>query len=699
MPDLLIEIGTEEIPASYIGPAMESIAAHIEDALLNAHLGVGEPTALGTPRRMAFHFPGVSLVGESITEERRGPAAKIAFDAEGNLTRAGLGFARGAGVDPEALFVVETDKGAYVSATVARPGVRAADVVAEALPKALRGATFKKTMRWTGSDIPFARPIRNLVVLHGTELVPVEVAGVKSRRTTHGHAFLATAHVGLKGADLDLYREALREARVLVDAAERRESIRRQVGEIAGAAAADALHEGLLDEVVQLAEWPVVVEGRIEDRFLELPVEVLETAMRVHLRFFPVWAGPETLAPRFLAVIDRAASSADLVRDGLERVLRARLSDARFFLVEDRKIPLADRIEALADKALHRDLGSYRDKAARMGSIARILSADAGLGLDDAVLERAADLAKTDLLTQMVGEFPELQGTVGRIYAADQGETAEVAEAIEDHYRPRGPGDALPRGPLACVLSLAEKVDNLAGFSAAVSLPSGSSDPFGLRRQALGIVRIACDRDIRFSLERVLVAALAAMPGSIPDSREVKGRAAATFVGERFYQLMLDRGFRYDHVRAAMAASFDDLADCATRVAALREMSGAPWWNQLVAVVERTANISKGLEGAPRVDEALFEFEEERALFDADGAASGELERLAAAQEYVALAEKFALVYADPVHRYFERVFVNVPDEALRRSRLSLLATVSRRFGGRVADLREIEKSGETEAG
>ncbi len=686
MSDLLIEIGTEEIPSSYARPALEAMGEALRAAAAEQRLRLPAPTLLGTPRRLVLHFAGVSDHADSVTEERRGPAAKAAFAADGTPTKAAEGFARSLGIPVAELRVVDTPKGPYAAATVRLSGAPAADVLAAALPRALRAAGFPKTMRWTGSDLPFARPIRRLVVLLGDAVVPVRVAGVDAGRETRGHHFLSPAAFALPDADLDRYVEALRERNVLVDPQARRDLIRAGLAERIGHERAAAVHEGLLDEVTWLSEWPMVIEGRIDPEYLEIPVEVLETAMRVHLRYFPVLAADGSPEARFLSVMDRTADSARLVAEGNERVLRSRLSDARFFLREDRQRTLLDRLPGLVDKAVHRELGSYRAKVDRLAALCAWLAPAAGrpAAVDAAV--RAAMVCKSDLTTLMVGEFPELQGTVGRVYALREGLPPAVAEAIEDHYRPRGPGEALPRGDAACVLALAEKIDNLCGFFMVGGAPSGSSDPFGLRRQALGLLRICSERNLSFPLSAAFDRGLALLSGK-PD---LKG-AILEFVKDRLYHAAVEEGHRYDLVRAVLAAGFDDLPDFRRRLLAVREMSGMPWWPQAVTLVERTANILRGQVPGAAVSEALLAEPAERALDDALGRTEPEVARLVAVGRFAEAGVAFAEGLTDAVQEFFAQVFVNVEDAAVRANRLALLRRVHALMAARVADLSLVE--------
>ena len=689
MPDLLIEIGTEEIPASYSEPALAAFEAALTSACGKARLTLPEARRLGTPRRLTLHFADVAGMSESLTVERMGPAAKIGFDADGNPTKAALGFARGQGVDPSDLRVVETKKGPYVAVTVREEGVPAGEIVAAALPGALRSIPFPKVMRWTGSDLSFARPIRGLAVVFGNDPVDLTVAGVRSSGGVPGHPFLSEGRLALESADLDIYRQGLIERCVVADPKERRERI---LAGLAGYLDEDQLadvHDGLLDEVTWLAEWPVVVQGRIDEEFLELPVEVLETAMRVHLRFFPVLDADGRPEARFLAVMNRTEASAPTVTAGFERVLRSRLSDARFFLAEDAKRTLEEMVPELGDKALHRELGSYLDKVGRLEELSGWLAEENGLAGECEAVARAARLAKADLVTEMVGEFPELQGTIGRIYALRDGESPEVATAIEDHYQPRGQGGWLPRGRVAQVVAAAEKLDNLVAFFSVGGPPTGSSDAFGLRRQALGLLRLAAEGEIRIPLAAAIRRAIRVL--GVEDAAALEAEVLG-FVRDRLYRATLDEGRRYDLVRAALGAGFDDVRDFHRRVHALHAVAGEDWWPRLVEVVERTGNILKGAARADTVEAGLLEDGDERELHDALLKSAPGIEALIAAQEYAGAARAFSDAFSDVVHAFFTNVYVNVEDERVRANRMALLGRVNDLFAERVADLSDVGK-------
>ena len=689
MPELLIEIGTEEIPATYLEPATRSLGEGLARALLEARIAASGPSLLFTPRRLVVHFEAVAATGESRTERRTGPAARIAFDAEGKPSKAALGFARSAGVDPAKLEIVETEKGPYVTAVVTDEGEPTAAVLARALPGVLAGISFPKSMRWTGSPVPFARPIRNLVVLLGDEVIAAEAAGVTAGRATIGHPFLAPQRFDLATADLGAYREALRERRVLADPDERRAVILGGLASLLGRQPDAAATGSLLEEVVNLTEWPVVIEGRIDGEYLELPVEVLEVSMRVHLRFFPVLDAEGRPEARFLAVMNRDTGSADIVREGNERVLRARLTDARFFFGADRHHRLESFVPRLGDKALHRELGSYLDKTERVGALGVWLAEAARRPGAAAAVALAARLATADLATEMVGEFPELQGTMGRIYATLDGEPAEVARAIGEHYRPRGPDDGLPEGDASVLLALAEKLDDLAAFFSIGGAPTGSSDPFGLRRQALGLIRISFGRDVSFPVRAAVGRAIA--PLGVQEPEKLAAEIVA-YLGDRLYQSLTDEGFRYDLVRACLGAGFDDLPDRRRRLAALTTVAGEPVWAPLVEVVERTGNIIRGSDVASEIDPVLLTEDAERALHDTLARRSPVVRELLDRGAYAEAAREFVSSFGSVVHAFFAAVYVNVDDAAVRANRVALLGKVNELFAARVADLARVEK-------
>ncbi len=668
MAELLFELRCEELPPHDLRRATNALATTLAERLSEAGIPAGSMSAMWTPRRMTVWAHDLPVRSADREERRRGPPLRAAFAEDGSPTRAAEGFARknGVGVDD-----LEREDG-YVYAVVRTVGSDASELLAELLPTLPATVPWRKRMRWGVADT-FARPIRGVVALLDDAIVPCTVAGVAAGRTTHGHRFLAPAAIDLAGADREEYRDVLRAAQVLADPDERRDAV---------LAAAHAIvpeldvHARLLEEVTNLVEWPSAVEGRFDDSYLELPPRLLVTVMQHHQRFFPVRGADGSLEPRFVAIMDRAPASADVARPGFERVLVPRLHDARFFLTEDRKRPLADRLEALADVVYHRKLGSLGDKATRLSELSpRVAEL---LGLDAAAAEaaqRAGLLAKCDLVTQMVGEFPELQGHVGSVYAAADGEPAEVADALDWQYRHDLAGDVHPSG-VALALLLTENLDILCQFGARVGLPTGSADPFGVRRAALTLL----DASERFAPSLPLDEALAAAGGDA---------GVREYLETRLVRRLRDRGVPADHVAAV--PGWTSVGELLGRLDDLRALTELPEFARLLEVAERCRNITRKSDAPDAVvrEELLVE-DAERALFAVWSPLRADLppesERLGRDD-----ALRIAAALAEPLHRFFEEVFVNAEDADLRTNRHALLRDVDATLL-RFADLCRIVK-------
>ncbi len=653
MPDLLIELRTEELPARDLRAAATSLAATLETSLAAAGLAPATCRAAWTPRRIALSATGLAARSPDREERVKGPPESVAFDASGTPTRAALGFAAKCRVGADALERAE----GYVHAVVRTPGRDARDVVAEVVAALGAAAPWRKRMRW-GAPETFARPVRGLVVLLGADVVAASAFGLAAGRTTQGHRFLAPAPIELADASFDAYREALRRAHVLVDADERRATLRAQVRETEPTA---DVGDALLEEVANLVEWPTALVGRFDARYLELPPRLLVTVMAHHQRFFPVRTAAGSLEPRFVAVLDRTPASCDVCRPGFERVLVPRLHDASFFLREDRKRRLDERLPALGDVVYHRRLGTLRDKAQRLsalaGRVATLLGHDAA-GV--AAAERAGLLAKCDLVTLMVGEFPELQGHVGSVYAAADGEAPEVAEALDWQYRHDLEGVRAP-SPCALALLLAENLDVLCQFGARVGLPTGSADPFGVRRAALTFL----DASERFAPDLVLADALAAGGGD---------DAVAEYLRTRLVRRLRDRGVAPDRLDATAGAA--SVGELLRRLEDLDALAATPHFARLLEVAERCRNITRASDApAVAVREELLREDAEHALQRAWSAVRATLPpppaRLSRAE-----AERVAAAVAEPLHTYFEQVFVNADDADLRANRHALLREI-----------------------
>ena len=694
MPDLLFEIGAEEIPAGYIEGALEALKEGFGAALKEQRLPVERIHVTGTPRRLVLHARGVPERQEDVEVEVSGPPKRVAFDGDGNPTKAGEGFARKQGIDLSEIQFRTTDKGEYCFAVKHVEGMATVDLLVEVLPGLISRLPFPKSMRWLEPTKTFARPIRTLVAILGETLVPFEFNGVRSATETRGHPFLAPGPVPLRSASWEDYAAILRENKVLVDLAERRSLIEEQLERIYETYGSAHRQPGLAEEVTNLVEWPHTIEGRFEEEFLVVPAEVIEAAMMEHQRYFPVRDAEGRLLNRFAFVSNRDQAHEDGVRRGNERVLRARLADARFFWDEDRKTRLADRVEELKSVLYQIKLGSYQDRTARLRGMARFLAAKLGLPKEKAEkLDRAARLCKTDLLTQMVHEFPSLQGVMGRHYALQDGEDPEVAGAIEEHYLPKQAGGALPETELGVLLALAEKADTVAACFSAGLAPTASQDPYGLRRQTVGIIRILLEKGISVSLSDLFGEGLRHLPETLARGPETL-REILAFVRDRLNQFCLDRDYRYDLVNAALEPGFDDLLDFRTRLDAVRQLSGMPEWLALVEVVERTFNITRNSSPSGEIREELLHEAPEAAVFEAYRDHRPEIEGLFESGDYVRGALLYHAVFAGVVHEFFGKVFVNVDDEALRANRLLLMRSVYALFAENLADLVQVVMSG-----
>jgi glycyl-tRNA synthetase beta chain len=674
--DFLLEIGVEEMPAGYLPPALEQLK-ELGVRLLGEHrLPWGEVFAYGTPRRLVLYVKELAAAQEPVVKEVKGPAAKVAFDSENRPTRAALGFARSQGVDVRDLVVKPVGAVDYVFAVVKEQGRPAPEVLPGLCHALVSGLHFPKYMRWGEGDFRFARPIRWLLALFGDQVVPLNIGGVSAGRITSGHRFLGAARVPVN--DPADYFAKMAANYVLVDPAERRRAVWEQAEKLAaGEGGRVAEDEELLTEVAGLVEYPVALAGKFDESFLRLPPEVLVTTMREHQRFFCVYGPDGRLLPRFIAVSNTTAG--ETVKSGFERVLRARLTDAAFFWEEDLKTPLAGRVDALKKIVWQENLGTLYDKTERVVALASFLAGR--LGADEeqkAVVQRAGRLAKADLTTSMVYEFPELQGIMGREYALRQGETGAVAQAIFEHYLPRFSGDGLPESLPGAVLSIADKMDTLVGCFASGIQPTGSQDPYGLRRLALGVCHIVIERELVLSLRELVARACRGYreaPGlSLPEEKTEEELAG--FFASRLRGLFLEKGVPSDAGEAVIAAGIDDLAGAWQRAWALdvfrREAPGA--FADLATVFTRANNLSKK-HASLDVDAALFLHPAEenlyRELVEIREKAGGCLAR----RDFRgALAAMAAL--AGPLAAFFDGVMVMADDERLRANRLGILKNV-----------------------
>ena len=662
--DLLFEIGTEEIPAHVMPHLLEDLAQLAETMLKEHRLSYEKVRTLGTPRRAALIVTGLAERQEDINTETRGPSVAIAFDANGNPTKAGAGFARGQGVDPSALI----QRDGYVYASVHESGAATAELLTSLLPDLVRAIPLPNSMRWGDLDFRFIRPIRWFVALYGTEIVPFTLAGVTSGNHSRGHRTLAPADfVITSAAD---YEAACEKAYIIVDPERRRAMICEQITETAKACGGTAeITPDLLEEVLYLVEYPTALSGSFEEKYLALPAEAVITPMRDHQRYFPVKAADGRLLPAFITVRNGGKAHLDVVAHGNERVLRARLADAQFFFDEDRKKSLAEHREKLKTVVFQRGLGSMYEKTERLMALTTAIVEEMAEGdADDAALadaRRAAELSKADLVTGMVTEFTELQGIMGREYALLDGEDPAVARAIDEQYMPRFAGDELPQTPLGVALSVADKIDNIVGTFSQGRIPTGSQDPFGLRRQALGLVLMLIEQESTMLLSDLVDEAC-----DLYDLEEFRDKMqvyVADFIRLRLKNVLSERGVRYD-VQEAVLGDVDLVADVPVRAAYVERLLASEGGEALVQSFVRVGNIARSVTGGT-VDPALFKAEEEGALLSAYQAAAD-----ARAEGEDTLPAEQALGRA--IDTFFDAVMVMDKDARVKENRLSLLKMI-----------------------
>ncbi|QSQ16125.1 glycine--tRNA ligase subunit beta [Myxococcus landrumensis] len=693
--DLLLEVGAEEIPASFIGPALEDLRRVVTERMADARLKHGEVKLYGTPRRLAVLVLGVADAGEDVVKEVLGPSAKAAFDAQGKPTKAAEKFAEGLKLTVEQLGRSQTAKGEYVSARVEEKGRPAADILQDALHVAVHSINFRKSMRWGDVEASFARPVQWLLALLGGDLVPVVFGDVKSGRVTYGHRFLSPGAIELK-APAD-YEAVLEKANVVADIAKRRAQLVQKVTAAAKAAGGQVLEdEGLVDQVTNLVELPSPVVGSFEERHLDLPPEVLVQEMKSHQRYFSLVDGAGKLLPKFIAVSNTPVRDEQLSLRGYQRVLRARLADGRFFFDEDRKTPLIDRVEKLGRVVWQGQLGTYLEKVERFRSLAVWLAGQTKRAGESATIERAATLAKADLVTGMVGEFPELQGAMGREYARASGETDAVALAIFEHYLPRGAEDALPTQDAGALIGIADRLDSLCGIFAIGKAPSGAADPFGLRRACIAIIRLVLGRGYRFSLSAAVDEALRLLAPKLANVKRKAGEPAPREQVLEFFRGRLKslwgEQHRTDVVEAVLAAGFDDLVSTHKRLEALSLIVGRADFQPLAAAFKRVVNIvekqGRDVAGGQTQAQKLVD-DAERQLHTAFTQARNSVAGLVQSDDFSgALKEITGLKPA--VDTFFDKVMVMAEDKDLRENRIRLLVEIGALFN-LVADFSKIQ--------
>lgn len=667
--DLLLEIGTEEVPAHFMPGILAQLKEKATAKFQEMRLDFDEVTSLGTPRRTALLVKNLAETQQGASSEYKGPSTAIAFDKDGNPTKAAIGFARGKKVDVADLVV----KDGYVYAVSSEEGKQTVELLPTLLKELVEGLNFPKNMRWGDLDFRFVRPLRWLVALYDEEVIDFTVANVTSGRVSRGHRFLSEGDFTInKASD---YEQACKDAFIIVDQEKRRDIIKAQIEEIAKAHNGHAeITEDLLEEVIYLVEYPTALCGTFEDKYLKLPKEAVMTPMRDHQRYFPVLDDNNNLLPLFITVRNGGDYCLDKVQHGNERVLRARLADAQFFFDEDRKHSLYDYVEKLKTVVFQEGLGTIYDKANRLAELSAFIGEKVNATEDEIkTTKRAAILAKADLVSAMVCEFTELQGIMGREYALLDGEGQEVATAIYEHYMPRFAGDAEPASVAGRLVSLADKMDNIVATFSRGLVPTGSQDPFALRRQALGIVHTIIEANYTISISEIADKAMDLLNITDSEKRAEIQKNVAEFFTLRLKNVLSDNDVRYDIIDAVLENA-DEVAGTYAKACVTAQEIASGVLNDAIQAFVRVGNISKKAENNV-INEALFTLDEEKALYNIYVAVAKDVETALNNKDYKTAIDKMQELTA-PINNFFNNVMVMDKDEQIKNNRLALLKNI-----------------------
>lgn len=683
--ELLLEIGTEEIPAAFLPKAMADMEELVRKALNGERVRHGQVKTMSTPRRLFLCVADLSEMQEDQVIEKLGPTRKAAYDDQGNPTKAAIGFAKGQGLELAEIEIIDTDKGEYLCARKKIAGGPTAELLPGLLSRLILSIPFKKAMRWSNLEIRFARPIHWILALFGGTVVPFSIENIKSGNTSRGHRFMSPGSFAV--SDYQDYLEKTKAAFVIVDPEERKriigEEARRAAAEVSGKPFID---DDLLQTVTFLVEYPTAVCGSFDAAYLDLPREVLTTTMMSHQKYFPVVADDGKLLPNFITINNTLARDPSVVTRGNEKVIRARLSDARFFFEEDRKISLDQRFEDLQKVVYHTLLGTSYEKVLRFRKLAALIAEKIDPELK-ATVDRTAVLAKADLDTQMVGEFSELQGVMGREYALLAGENPLVARAVYEHYLPLAAGGELPVTDEGAIVSIADKLDTITGFFAVNLIPSGTADPYALRRQALGAINIILDKAYPLKLDELITASLDNLQAQIKRPAMDVKNDVMEFFKTRFENQLIAQGHPYDVVDAVVTTGFSDLTETLKKIVAMETFRKHVDFQPLAVAFKRVSNILKDFQGGA-VQENLFQAPEEKELYRVYlGVRAKALAYLDGRHYESALVEMASL--RAPVDLFFEAVMIMAKEEDIKFNRLSLLEEISSLFR-RVADFSKL---------
>ncbi len=684
--ELLLEIGTEEIPAGFVQQALVDLESLVRKELKGNRIDFDGVKTLGTPRRLVILIEFISEKQRDEEIKKVGPSKQSAFDAGGKPTKAASGFAKSQSVPVESLQLIQTEKGEYVCAVRKEPGKPALELLSSILPKLILSIPFQKSMRWADVSIRFVRPIHWILALFGGEVVPFEIGNIRSGNVTYGHRFMHSGPIPVK--DFQSYLQKTREASVIVDPVDRKKKIEdemiREGAKVSGRILKD---EELLNEVNFLVEYPVALCGTFDDKFLSLPREILIHSMKEHQRYFPLVDDHGILLPHFICISNIHPKNREVVVKGNEKVLRARLSDAAFFFKDDLKAPLEKRLEQLKKVVFQAKLGTSYEKVMRFKQLALWMAERIDPKLRESV-ERTALLCKADLVTGMVGEFPKLQGIVGREYARLSGERPEVAEAIYEHYLPGFAGDRLSSGPIGDIVSIADKMDTIVGCFGVGLVPTGTADPFGLRRQALGIIRIVLEKKYAISLRELVEESEKQLKEKMERPVEQVKKEVLDFFRARYQYFLLDKGYPFDTLEAVLSVSFDQLLDVQDRIDALKVAREWKDFESIVIGFKRAMNILKGSPFRKEMKASLFSESVEKNLYQSFLKTKERIELHLYKRDYrSALLEMTEM--KRPIDEFFDGVMVMVEDEAIRNNRLALLEEVGKLFL-RIADFSKL---------
>jgi glycyl-tRNA synthetase beta chain len=674
--DLLFEIGAEEIPANYMPATLKQVRDISEAMLKNNRIAYEDIKTYGTPRRIVLFIKGIAEQQADLEELVKGPSVKAAYDENGNPSKALLGFLKGQKAELGDVFIKELSGVEYVYYKKQERGKPVKEVLKTLLPDILTSISFPKSMKWGNKSFRFARPVRWLVPILGDELIEFDKDGIQCSRYTKGHRVLSQGNIEIKNASE--YFDKLRAGFVIADQEERRSLIRRQCEELAREIGGEVLmDEDLLEEIVYLVEYPTALIGGFEAEYLRLPKEVVITPMKEHQRYFPVVDKSGKLMNHFITVRNGDSRFLETVKEGNEKVLKARLADADFFYREDRKESLDNYVEKLKNAVFQETLGTIYDKTQRIAATAEYLAVVSGLSEDGKKnLLRAAHLCKADLVTNMVKEFDELQGIMGKEYALLQGEDKEVAEAIFEHYLPRFAGDCTPETLIGSILSISDKMDTICGCFAIGIQPTGSQDPYALRRQAIGVTAIILDNSVFLGLSDLIETSLKpfALKGILKgDERSIK-RDIIEFFRQRFKNVMIDRGFEYDIIDAVINAGFDDIYDSYLKIRELSKWKNRDEFLSILSSFNRVSNLASKAK-SPEINESLFTEKAELELLHAFGKVNAEFEDCVNNREYEK-ALKLMITLKKPIDDFFDSIMVMVEDEGIRNNRLGLLKSI-----------------------